>query len=96
MQVMDMQEWQAVVEEAEQFLQADVLLQLAESAPRLAGALGCVSGWSHALHGVSCTLQQSTATGQTAPRQYMSVRQEGPLCSSHRVARASQSPAAAV
>ena len=39
-----MQEWRAVVEEAEQFLQADVLLQLAESAPRLAGALYCLSG----------------------------------------------------
>ena len=54
-QVMDMQEWRAVVEEAEQFLQADVLLQLAESAPRLAGAHGCLSGWSLAVHGVSCS-----------------------------------------
>ena len=40
-----MQEWRAVVEEAEHFLQADVLLQLAESAPRLAGTPGCLSGW---------------------------------------------------
>lgn len=85
------------MEEAEQFLQADVLLQLAESAPRLAGAHGCLSGWSLAVHGVSRPLPQLTATGQTAAGLHSSIRQESRRGSRHRIAKiqASWCPAAA-